>query len=115
MHVSQTLSHFILSFLLKFINTHGKISVHKSEFKKDKMQGSCRIPTSRSRVAAILSENWGLTFFGIRQIRIQQPFPYLKIVYANFSAKMPTWLRNFVFPDLSITVVGESVCFLKGD
>ena len=26
---------------------------------------------------------------------------YLKIVYANFSAKMPTGLRNFVFPDLS--------------
>ena len=61
----------------------------------------------RCRVAAILlylifSENWGPKFFGIRQIRIQQPFPYLKIVYANFSAKMPTGLWNFVFPDLSI-------------
>ena len=72
------------------------------------MQGSCGIPTSRCRVAAILlylifSKNWGPKLFGIRQIRIQQPFPYLKIVYANFSSKMPTGLRNFVFPDLSIT------------
>ena len=49
----------------------------------------------------IFYKNWGLECFGIRQIRIQQPFPYLKIVYANFSAKMPTGLRNLVFPDLS--------------
>ena len=61
---------------------------------------------SRGGHFALFNFLWKLgpyTFWGIRQIRIQKPFPYLKIVYANFSAKMPTGLRYCVFPDLSTT------------